>query len=420
VSRTKPALSLTTSYEDAYQEAHTMATTLTRPPAADLLATARSLGPLIREHATDGERGRRLAREVLQAITGAGLFRLLLPKALGGHEVDPVTCSRIVEEVAGFHSAAGWALQAGNAGAWWSARLPQEGADEIYSGNPDAVMAAAFHPPQRAVPGPGGYRLSGRGPLASNIHDSEWLFLTALVMDGDQPRLSGGAPEVIALVLPVAEVQVVDTWDSLGMRATDSNDVVVDNVFVPARRTFRLTPEFQPGPRFEGPLYRFPAIGGAVFCIAPVPLAIARGAITELRALAGRKTSFGFNRPLSERPAVQATLARAEGMLRAARLLYYDTLTAAWERTLSGAGSTLEQKADILLAASYAVTTAAKVTDLVHRAAGTSGIYARSPLERHLRDALTLRHHGFLSENRFEAVGQVYLGLPPEFAMVAF
>jgi alkylation response protein AidB-like acyl-CoA dehydrogenase len=107
-------------------------------------------------------------------------------------------------------------------------------------------------------------------------------------------------------------------------------------------------------------------------------------------------------------------------MLRAARLLFYDTLDTAWARTVAGERSTLEQKADLLLAGAYAATTAARVTDMMHRVAGTSGIYTKSPLERHFRDAQTLRHHGFLSENRFEAVGQVYLGVPPEFAMVAF
>jgi alkylation response protein AidB-like acyl-CoA dehydrogenase len=73
-----------------------------------------------------------------------------------------------------------------------------------------------------------------------------------------------------------------------------------------------------------------------------------------------------------------------------------------------------------LLAGAYAATTAATVTDMMHRLAGTSGIYTKSPLERHLRDAQTLRHHGFMSENRFEAVGQVYCGVEPEFAMVTF
>jgi len=397
-----------------------MPATLTRPDTADLLAAARRLGPLIREHAAVAERERRLSLPVLDGLKGAGLSRLLLPRALGGLEVDPVTYSRIVEEIAGFHSAAGWALQAANTGAWWSARLPREGSDEIYLDNPDAVMAATFHPPQRAIPAPGGYRITGRGPLASNIHDAEWLFLTAIVMDGDAPRMRGEMPDVIGLVLRAGEVEVVDTWDALGMRATDSNDVVINEVLVPTARTFAFTPQFEPGVHFQGPLYRFPGIGAAVFSIAPVPLAVARSAVTELRALAQHKNSLGFTRPLRERATVQATLARAEAMLRAARLLYYDTMGAAWARTLSGEENSLEQKADLLLAASHATATAATVTDMMHRLAGSAGIYARSPLERHLRDAQTLRHHGLLCESRFETAGQVYLGVPPEFMLVAF
>ena len=132
-------------------------------------------------------------------------------------------------------------------------------------------MAAAFHPPQQAVETPGGYRITGRGPLASNIHDAHWLFLTALVMDGDHPKMANGMPQVIALILRTGEARIIDTWDALGMRATDSHDVAVDDVFVPASRAFPLTPEFEPSPYHRGPLYRFPAIGAAVFTVAPVP-----------------------------------------------------------------------------------------------------------------------------------------------------
>jgi indole-3-acetate monooxygenase len=385
-----------------------------------LLAATRMLAPVIREHAPAAERNRRLSPEVIRALTDAGFFRLLLPRSLGGLEVDPVTCSLISEEIAYIDSATAWALQAGNVGGWWAARLPREGTEEIYSNNPSAAMSAAFHPPQQAREAPGGYRITGQGPLASTIHDSEWLFLTALVMEGDHPRVRDGTPHVIALVLRTREVEIVDTWHSLGMRGTDSNDVVIHDVFVPASRTFPLVPAFEPGPHHRGPLYRIPTIAAAFFTIAPIPLAVARNAIGEVRELAQRKTAFGFSRPLRERAVVQATLAQAEAMLRAARLLYYDTLGAAWERTLAGAEHTLEQKADLLLAATHATTTAATVTDMMHRIAGTSGIYTRSPLERHFRDVATLRHHGFLSENRFEAVGQVYCGVAPEFAMLAF
>jgi alkylation response protein AidB-like acyl-CoA dehydrogenase len=87
---------------------------------------------------------------------------------------------------------------------------------------------------------------------------------------------------------------------------------------------------------------------------------------------------------------------------------------------VAGLPHSLEQKADLLLAAAHATATSAEVADMMHRMAGTTGIYERSALERHFRDAQTVRHHGFLSENRFEAVGQAYCGLAPEFAMLLF
>jgi indole-3-acetate monooxygenase len=387
---------------------------------ADVVATATGLASFIRSHAAETESNRRLSPAVVDALRDAGFFRLLLPRSLGGLELDPVSYALVTEELARADSAAAWILQAGNAGDWWASRLPSDGVQEIYSATPDVLTAAAFHPLQRAVEEAGGHRITGRGPLASNVHDSEWLVLTALVMDHDQPRMHGGMPEIIAVVLRVSEAQVIDTWDSLGMRGTDSQDVVVDNVFVPARRSYRLVPHFEPTADFQGPLYRFPAIGETAITVAPVGLGVAREAISELRALAERKTSFGHMKSLRERSTVQSTLARAEAFLRSARLLFYETVGAAWERCLAGETSTLEQHADLLLAGSHAMSTAATVTTMMHRLAGTSGIYARSPLERHFRDISTMRHHGFVAESRLESVGQVYLGLPPEFPMIAF
>lgn len=385
-----------------------------------LVERARQLGPLIREHADQGERDRRLARPVVDALLEAGFQRMFTPRSLGGLEVGPVTCARVVEELAGAHSAAGWALQTGNTGAWWCARLSREGAGELFAAGPNALIAASFQPPHQAIEVPGGYRFTGRGPLASTIHDAAWVMMTAFILDDDQPRMVDGHPDVIAVVLRASDVRIDDTWHSLGMRATDSNDAVAEDVFVPASRTFHVTPQFEPGPHFQGPLYRMPAIGSILVVTAPVAMAVARGAITELRELAQRKTAMGFARTLKDRDVVQAALAEAEGTLRSARSFFYETLDAMWQRTLAGEPSTLEQKADLLLAGTHAAKSASTVTELMHRLAGTSGVYARSRLERHFRDAQTVRHHGFVSQNRLETVGQVYLGVTPEFPLVAF
>jgi alkylation response protein AidB-like acyl-CoA dehydrogenase len=101
-------------------------------------------GPIIREHADAAERDRRLSPPVIDAMRSAGLFRMFTPRSLGGLEADPVTVVRVAEEIATFDGAAGWALQAGNTGAWWAARFPEAGVSEMFADGPDLVMAASF------------------------------------------------------------------------------------------------------------------------------------------------------------------------------------------------------------------------------------------------------------------------------------
>jgi indole-3-acetate monooxygenase len=387
------------------------------PVGERLLESARALGPLIREHAEQAEREGRLAKPVVEALSRAGFQSMFTPRSLGGLELDPVTVARVVEEISGFDSAAGWMLQ-GNTNGWWSSRFPEDGVAEIYAGGPDPRMAATFHPPHRAVPVPGGYRFTGRGTLASGIHEADWVLLSAFVMDGDRPKMTDVGPIVIALTMRTSEVEIVDTWRSLGMRGTDSNDVSATDVFVPVARTFAFAPNPALGKHYQGPLYRIPALASTIAIVPPVALALARGAIDEVRDLAGKKTPLGSMKTLRDRNAVQSALAEAEATLRSARLLLHDALGEAWRRASAGQESTLEQKAEVLLAGAHAVRSASRVVDLMHRQAGSSGIYQRSRLERLFRDAQTVRQHGVVCESRFEAVGQVMLGVAPEFVLV--
>jgi alkylation response protein AidB-like acyl-CoA dehydrogenase len=377
------------------------------------------VGPIIAKHVEATERNRRLAPPVVDALRAAGLFRLFTPRALRGLEIDPVTFARVVEEVSTFDSGAGWAFQV-NTGAWWTSRMSPEGVAELYADGPDLMMAASFSPPHRADEVAGGYRITGRGPLASTIHDSRWALMSAIVFDGDQPRMTPDGPDFLSVVMRTTEVEIIDTWDSLGMRGTDSNDIAANGVFVPESRAFRFQPDSVPSAPFDGPLYRMPALAATFPIIAPVALAIARGAIRELRDIVASKVPLGSIKTARDRGAVQSAVAEAEAMLRSARLFFYDALTKAWQRAVAQQPFTLENKADLMLASAWAARTAARVTDLMHRMGGTNGIYARSRLERHFRDAQTVRHHGFVSDSRLETVGQVYLGVPPEFPFVAF
>ena len=386
-----------------------------------VVARAREIGPLIREHAAEAERERRPPRAVVEALVRQKLTRMFLPPSLGGLGTDPITCLRTVEEVARFDSVAGWMLMVANSSTWFCARLPAETVAEIHRDPDDCIMACAFHPPVEARPVSGGYRLTGRRPFASGAHAARWVCLTGMVMEGEAPRMIHGRPEIIVAVVPRESVEIVDTWYGLGLRGSDSNDVSVRDAFVPGDWTCPLAPAFQPNAHYSGPLYRMPMLGAIVLAhIPPVATAVAQNAIDAVRAMADQRRPMASAVPLRERGAVQEKLGRAEGMLRSARAFMYDAMAEAWRRTVAGETLTLADRANLLLAATHTVQSSAQVTDMMFTAGGSSAVFAGHALERLFRDAQVIRQHGFVCAARYETVAQVSLGLEPDLPLVHF
>lgn len=382
-----------------------------------LINAAREITPIIREHNEQAERERRLARPVLEAMRETGLLRMATPRSLGGLETDPVTRALIGEEISRHDSAAGWTLENPLDWAFFCARLPDEGAEEVYSDGADILIAAQFGRPLNAESTDGGYRVSGRAPFVSNCYDADWIASTALV---DADEHAEGEPEVRMVYFPRESCEIVDTWHVMGMRGTGSNDVSVADVFVPKTRTFPMEPEFEPGSHYQGPLYRLPTIGAAAGGIPTPMLGVARRAIDEATEVSLSKIPVTSSGLLKDRSLAQVQLGKAEAVLRSGRLLLLDTLNDAWQRCVDGESHSLEQKADLLLAMAHAMSSAAKAVDLACRVAGTTSIRATSPLERCFRDVQTMRHHVFASEARYGTVGQVYLGVEPDFPVIDF
>jgi alkylation response protein AidB-like acyl-CoA dehydrogenase len=386
-----------------------------------LVAKARELGPLIREHAPEAERERRLSKPVIDALNRAGITKMLLPKSLGGLETDPVTMLRVVEEIASFDSVAGWLLMVTNSGAFTGARFPAETAEELFRDPNDWFIGTAFQPPVEVREVDGGYRLTGQRALASFSHAARWICLTGIVMDGQAPRMVNGMPVLIIAVMPAKDVQVLDTWHALGLRGSDSTDVAVNDLLVPKSFTCPLVPPFEPNKHYRSALYRMPMLAPVVLdSIPPIAIAIARNAIEEVRALSSKRMPMASNVSLRDRGVAQARLGRAEAMLRSARAFMYETMADAWARTQAGVAYTLEQRADILLAAAHAAQAGAEVTDMMFTSGGSSAVYVRHPLERLFRDAQVIRQHGFVAASRYETVAQVMLGLEPDLPILHF
>jgi alkylation response protein AidB-like acyl-CoA dehydrogenase len=279
------------------------------------------------------------------------------------------------------------------------------------------LIAAQFGRPLHATSTEGGYRISGRAPFVSNCYDADWISSTALV---DVDQHSEGEPETVMVYFPRKNCDIIDNWDVMGMRGTGSHDISVTDVYVPKSRTFRMVPEFEPGSHYHGPLYRLPLVGAAATGIPTPMLGVARRALDEVTELALTKTPVASSGLLKERSLAQVRLGKAEAVLRSGRLLLLDTVSEAWQRCVDGRTHSLRQKADLLLAAAHAMSSAVQAVELACSIAGTTAFRATSPLERCFRDVQTMKHHVFASEARYGTFGQVYLGIPPDFPVVAF
>ena len=387
-----------------------------------LLEAVERIEPILREHSAQAESRRRLSDAAAAAMKEAGLYRMWIPRAYGGLEVDPMTAHRVFEKVSRIDSAAGWNLALPTGNTLLPAFLDEQAAAEIY-GDANGIVAAPFFPPVDAVPVEGGFHLTGRMPFASACHHCNWLIAMAHVVENGTARTrADGEPETWLMALRSSDFEIIDHWNTVGMRGTGSHDVAVRDAFVPRHRAAPLVAQEsrQSLPKgFEGPLYRC-TVWPAVSALASIATGIARAAIDELVALATKKTPAYMPSSLSQRSLAQSQVAQAEAMLGAARAYLYEALREVWENAVAGRFVEMQQKTKVELAAIHAAEAAADAVDLVHAAAGTSGIREEHCFERHFRDVHVITQHAYISANRYESVGKHLFGLESDWAFFEF
>jgi indole-3-acetate monooxygenase len=258
----------------------------------------------------------------------------------------------------------------------------------------------------------GGVRVSGRWSFCSGISHSEWLFAGCVL---DEPQEGKEGPTLRVVALPTAELEILDTWHTSGLRGTGSHDAVADDVVVPEHRVLSL---LGGRPRIDAPLYRFPIFGFFALSIAAAALGNARGAIDDLSELAAGKTGEGSSRTLAERPATQAAVGEAEAALRAARALYYGAIGQAWAASQEGGPVPDPLRLGLRLAATHAVRTSAEVARSMYDLGGGTAIYEDSPLQRRFRDAHAATAHFQVNPATWELAGRLLLGLPTKTAQL--
>ncbi len=379
-------------------------------PVSQVVA-ARTLAPEIKARAEEIETGRRLPADLAQKFAEAGMFRIALPNAFNGDELHPADIVRVIEEVSRADGSAGWCVMIGGTTATLAAFLPDRWARELYGTNVNIITGGSTPPTGKAVPVAGGHKVTGRWQWGSGTQNCQWIWGSTLIMESDKPRkTASGEPEIHLMVFAADQVEILDTWNTSGLRGTGSHDFQVNDAFVPEGRSILLggTP-----PVIKTPLYRFPYFGLLAVGVCAVALGIARRAIDELTTLATKKVPTWTQRPLAQRAMVQTQVAEAEAALRSARAFVFDAIDAAWDLAVAGEQLTVESRRDLRLAAANATFQSVKAVDLMYEAAGGSSIHTSSPLQCCFRDVHVVTQHIMVNRSVYEQTGRLYLGEGP-------
>lgn len=374
--------------------------------AASPLAALELLAPRIEQTRAASAEHRRLPDELARAMAGAGLFALLVPRALGGLELDPLAAADVVEQASRIDGSAGWAVMIGSQSAWFAAFLPRPVAEQVV-GRPAATLAGALRPGGRAVPVDGGYRVSGQWEFASGCTYADHLYGTCVVEHAGRPR------EMRLVYVPAAEATVLDTWRAVGLRATGSHDFLLQDVTVAEEWTLPM-PVLSAAPH-DGPLYRDGYQNLAFVLQAAQALGVARGALVAFTELAAGTVRWLSGAPLRDRPAVQAAVAQTEAEVASARAWLRETVADVWDTVLAGDPPGSQQRTRVRLAITHGISTAVVAADVLQRAAGAVTVPEEHPLQRRFQDLRTAAAHIQASPSIFELTGALLLGaqVPP-------
>jgi len=361
----------------------------------DFLAQAEALRGLVEGAAVETEQGGTLAIDVVEALKATELFWMTLPQSLGGGGAGVIDMMLVTEALARADGSTGWTFMANvSATAAAAAYCGAEAVEVIFGGGRRPVLAGMLGPAGKARAAPGGFEVGGRFSFGSGCGHADWFGAGMLVMDGGAPRrLTTGEPEVRVCFLPRENIQVLGNWNVSGLVGTGSYDYLVPDQFVGAGFTFeRSTVE----PVCGGPLFRLglAAIGAAGH--AAVALGLMRRALEEVVALAGTKKRPGYPDVIATRDLFKAEFARREASYHATRA-YVLTVFADAERSASaGDEVSVEQRARLRQATTWAHEVAAEIVRFAHAWAGSEAIRTNTAIGRVSRDMAVATQHVFV------------------------
>ncbi|WP_086668112.1 acyl-CoA dehydrogenase family protein [Lentzea kentuckyensis] len=383
--------------------------------AAELIERAKALAPMLRERSAEIETLRRLPQDIVDTLRDNGVFRMCFGKHWGGLELTSMEQLEVVEALSYGDASVGWCSMIGSNTGIYAEFLDPVVAKEMFP-NPDQIVAGLLQPSGRAEKVPGGYRLTGRWPFGSGIDHADWVISGGFVYQDGKKYASpdGSNPhESRQFLLPRHEVELIDNWDTTGLRGSGSCDYTITDVFVPEEHSF----SFDNVRGRRGPLAQ-PDAFTRTMC--GVSLGVARAALDYARECVLQRVDRMTGTDWADIWRVQVTLASCEADFNATRAGVYGALERQWE--VLAAGGVLDDLDPIDRAACplswvHAFRMSRSIVNRLFDLLQTWSIHRSSPMDRWMRDTATICQHLAAQDRILQSAGAYLLNAKPEFGI---
>jgi alkylation response protein AidB-like acyl-CoA dehydrogenase len=380
------------------------------PDATELVARAQQLKPLLAANSAQGEKDRRVVEESIQALQQAGLFKLLQPKRYGGYETSMRALVDVSAAVGEADGGTAWVVSLLNSGAWLAGCFPAQAQDDVWKATPDALVSGVFSPRVESKKTAGGYRVTGKWFYNSGSWHADWAVLSV--------PLTNDAGEVVDMAMalvPRADLDLEDTWFVAGMRASGSNCLVAEDVFVPEHRLMSVGPAIEgtfPTEYTDELLYQSPL--GPFFAVGMVgpQLGLGRAALALVKEKAATKgvANTVYTRQ-ADSVAFQLQLAQATMLLDTAHFHAHRVTDDLDSAAVEGRKLEFLDRARIRADIGWAIEHVVKAIDTLLYAHGSGSFAEVNPLQRIWRDSeVASRHAGILPMVCYEIYGKALVG----------
>lgn len=377
---------------------------------AGLLDLAHEVGVVAAAHVEQSDAARRLAAPVVEAIEASGLNGLLAPTAMGGSAAHPRAAIEIVEAISAHDASAGWCASISMGSNHLVGLLPEATARSVFT-DLSRGGAGSFAPGALALPEQGKVRVAGRWPYSSNCNNAAVSASGVMITEGGAPKVTEHGVELGLAFLTSDQFTIEETWDTEGLRATGSHDIVADALLDPELISSLWAEKWPDDSVFR--LRTFDVLGPS---LAAVVLGIGRAALDVVRERAMREAAgppkMGPKPRLADNPWHQTDLAKAEIRLRAARAVLLETADDAIAGAERGDEPSRHTTAVIGVACAETLAAAKHAVETAVTLVGTDAVREGSPLLRLRRDIDAAGSHVMFAPMVFSALGKELAGIP--------